>query len=488
MPTPTASSRIRPHPGPQARFLSSTADIAIYGGAAGGGKSFAMLLDPLRYVHVPGFQAAIFRRTAEQVRQPGGLWDESCGLYPSVGGIGREHTLDWRWPGGGTIRFEQLQHEQTKHEYQGAQLAYLGFDELTHFSESQFFYMLSRNRSVCGVKPQVRATTNPDATSWVAKFISWWIDQATGLPIYERSGVKRYFVRIAEKLEWADSPGELTAKFPGSVPKSVTFVPAKLEDNKTLEQNDPTYRANLLALPRIERERLLGGNWRVTTDAIIAAADLLTYTMAGENYVCDFRGQRLTFLPSQGRRFATVDTAGTSKEKVEETKGKQPSWSVCAIWDYFHSHDLLFLRHVWRDRVGWLDLKAAIADTLRSQQCHRAVIEKAHYGEALASELFGFQCEMVGPVISGMAESHRGAKLERAIASGLLSRLEAHKLFIPCDGRTWVKVYRAELESWSGMPDEPADQIDVSSYASFNCKTAVTTWGGTIITARSRAR
>lgn len=475
---------MRPHPGPQARFLASTADIAIYGGAAGGGKSFALLLDPLRYVHVPGFQAAIFRRTTEQTRQSGGLWDESCGLYSAVGGVGREHTLDWRWPGGGTIRFEQLQHEQTKHEYQGAQIAYLAFDELTHFSESQFFYMLSRNRSVCGVKPQIRATTNPDATSWVAKFISWWIDPSTGLPIPERSGVKRWFVRVSEEIVWSDEPGTLIDKYPGCAPKSVTFIFANLSDNKTLEKNDPSYRANLLALPRIERERLLGGNWRVSTEAVICGSDLRTYAMSGDQYLVEYRGQKLALHPSQARRFGTVDTAGTSREKAEEIKGRDPSWSVCGIWDYFQAFDLLILRHVWRDRVGWLDLKAAIATTLRDHNCPRVLIENAHHGQALASELVGFAAELIGPVLPGMSESHRGAKLERAIASGLLSRIEAHKLFIPVDERSWVKAYRSELESWTGLPDAAADQIDISSYASHNCRSTVTTWGGTFTTGR----
>lgn len=141
------------------------------------------------------------------------------------------------------------------------------FDELTHFSRKQFFYMLSRNRSTCGIKPYVRATTNPDADSWVADLISWWIDQDTGLPIPERSGLQRYFVRVGDSLVWGDDPKELQERHPGAEPKSLTFISAKLEDNAILVAADPGYRANLLALDNVERERLLGGNWKIRPSA-----------------------------------------------------------------------------------------------------------------------------------------------------------------------------------------------------------------------------
>lgn len=137
------------------------------------------------------------------------------------------------------------------------------FDELTSFTEKQFWYMLSRNRSTCGIKPYVRATTNPDADSWVATLVAWWVDEETGNPIPERAGVLRWFVRVDDVLVWGDSADELRRRHPGSFPKSFTFIPAKLEDNPALERLDPGYRANLMALPTVERMRLLGGNWKV---------------------------------------------------------------------------------------------------------------------------------------------------------------------------------------------------------------------------------
>jgi hypothetical protein len=256
---------IRPQTGPQETFLSSPADIAIYGGAAGGGKSWALLIEPLRHATSNSeFTAVFFRRNAVQVKNPGGLWDESIKIYPSANGVPLSHVLQWDFPDGGTVKFGHLEHEHTVLNWQGSQIPLICFDELTHFSEQQFFYMLSRNRSMCGVRPYVRATTNPDADSWVAEFIAWWINQETGFPIPERSGKLRWFIRINDELVWADSAEELTDKYgPQVMPKSVTFIAASIYDNKKLMEVDPGYLANLMALDSVQRERLLEGNWKV---------------------------------------------------------------------------------------------------------------------------------------------------------------------------------------------------------------------------------
>lgn len=290
-----------PQPGPQTEFLSADADIVIYGGGAGGGKSWSLLYEPCRHIlpteqypfGVKGFTAVIFRRTAPQIRNEGGLWDESNGIYPELGGDPRETILEWRWPkfdvngieeGGQTVRFASMQHETDKNDWQGAQIPFIGFDELTHFTETMFFYMLSRNRSTCGVKPYIRATCNPDADSWVADFIAWWIEQDEespryGLPIKERAGVVRYFVRVLGEVKWADTPEELKKYVPipeelqgedfdyNDFIKSCTFIPASVYDNKILLNTNPSYLGNLMALPQVERERLLGMNWKVKAAA-----------------------------------------------------------------------------------------------------------------------------------------------------------------------------------------------------------------------------
>lgn len=254
---------LRPQPGPQEAFLRSEADITIYGGAAGGGKSFGLLLAPLQWSHVPGFGAVIFRRTTVQVRAEGGLWDDSAEIYPALGATPREQQLEWRFPSGASVSFAHMEYERNRLDWQGSQICLIGFDELTHFTWQQFSYMFSRNRSTCGVRPRIMATTNPDADSWVAEFIAWWIDQETGFPIPERAGVLRWFVQIGDDLVWSDNAEDLKERYPDLIPMSVTFISARLDDNPALTSKDPGYRARLMALDRVERERLLNGNWKI---------------------------------------------------------------------------------------------------------------------------------------------------------------------------------------------------------------------------------
>jgi hypothetical protein len=159
-----AKTIISSQPGPQTAFLQTPADICIYGGAAGGGKTVGLIFEPLRHVRrVPGFSAVFFRRTTPQITNPGGLWDESLNFYPRFGGAPHRRAQEWRWPRGGKIKFSHLQHNSTVYEWQGAQITLICFDELTHFTAHQFFFLVSRNRSTCGVRPYIRATCNPDA-------------------------------------------------------------------------------------------------------------------------------------------------------------------------------------------------------------------------------------------------------------------------------------------------------------------------------------
>ena len=259
---------IGPQPGPQFDFLACTADIAIYGGAAGGGKSYALLLEPLRHYNNPLFGGVIFRRNGVDIRNEGALWDESEKLYGPLKGHPREAFMEWVFPPGSRMKFAHLEHEKTVLNWQGSQIAYIGFDELTHFTKSQFFYMMSRNRSTSGVPGYIRATCNPDVDSWVREFIDWWIDKETGFPIPERSGVLRWFIRQDDTIIWADTKEELIEQYgEDQAPKSVTFIPSKVEDNKILMAKDPSYRSNLMALSRVDRMRLKEGNWNVRASA-----------------------------------------------------------------------------------------------------------------------------------------------------------------------------------------------------------------------------
>ena len=273
------SQILKPQEGPQTQFMATPANVCIYGGAAGGGKSYGLLLSPLRYKNVPGFGCTIFRRNFNQIFSQGGLWDESMQIYRGIRGADPKIARGQWWfrdkDGNivSKVTFAHIERDEDVHKWQGAQICEIGFDELTHFSEKTFFYMLSRNRSTCGVTPFVRATCNPDADSWVAKFIEWWIDKDTGYPIQERSGKIRWFIRRNETLYWANTRQELWEQFDlrteeeRQEPRSVTFIASKLQDNKELLRANPGYLANLQALSVIERERLLNGNWKIKAAA-----------------------------------------------------------------------------------------------------------------------------------------------------------------------------------------------------------------------------
>lgn len=253
---------IKPQPGRQTDFLKCNADYAIYGGAAGGGKSFAIILDAMRGVADPFYNAVLFRRTYPMLRLPGGLIDRSNQIYRALPlGEYNISALEWSFNSGAKIVFRHLQHDKNIYDYQGAEFTAIYLDELTHFPESAWDYLSSRLRSPqSSYRPYMRASTNPDADSWVARQIEWWIDQATGFPIQERAGVIRWFVRIDGETIWANDPDDLNYD---TEPKSFTFLPAKLTDNPALLENDPGYLATLQALHPVERARLLHGNWKV---------------------------------------------------------------------------------------------------------------------------------------------------------------------------------------------------------------------------------
>lgn len=260
-------TEIRPQKGKQEQFLSSSADIVVYGGGAFSGKTYAELLEPLRHTDNPKFTCAVFRRTSPQITNPGALWDEAAKIYPLCGATAYESSpKSYVFPSGATVSFHHLQYDATVYDWQGAQVCLLEFDELTHFTEKQFFYMMSRVRSDCGIAPYVRATCNPDADTWVADFLQWWWDAETGLPIEERCGVIRYFVRMNDTLIWGDSREELIEKLgeeDGKDSKSITFISASIYDNPIGMKANPGYLASLKALPHVERERLLGRNWKI---------------------------------------------------------------------------------------------------------------------------------------------------------------------------------------------------------------------------------
>lgn len=257
-----------PNPGRQTEFVRSDVDVVFYGGTAGSGKSAGIMQAVARLMHIPGYDAIIFRRNMTDALKPGSTWAETYRFFPQINGKPNQGNHSWRFPSGASLTIGHLDLESTVENYMSSQIPFIGFDELTHFTEPQFWYMFSRLRSMSGGPAYIRAGMNPDPDSFAATMIEWWIDEE-GFPIAERSGVVKYFVRdVNGALVWADNPETLRASNPDDgEPTSFTFIAAKLTDNPKLLARDPKYEDRLKKLPYIERMRLLYGNWKVRPSA-----------------------------------------------------------------------------------------------------------------------------------------------------------------------------------------------------------------------------
>jgi len=302
---------IQPQPGPQEKFLSCNADIVFYGGAAGGGKTYALLMEPLYDVPNSQFGAVIFRRTTKQVTSEGGLWDTAIDLYEPLGVKPNQNDLSLKFPSGAKVTFAHMEHEKNRLDWQGSQIPLICFDELTHFTWKQFVYMLSRNRSTSGAKSRMRGTCNPDPDHWVRRFIDWWIDE-DGYAIPERSGVIRYFVIEGDTVIWGDTVQELIDENPERIPRSFTFIRSSLKDNQILMRKDPDYKANLQAMTRVERAQLLDGNWDIRPSAGM-------YFKRSDFEIVEA-------APSGGKTVRGWDQAGTKRDKNKDSD--DPDWTV----------------------------------------------------------------------------------------------------------------------------------------------------------------
>lgn len=432
-----------PQAGPQTAFLQSTADIVSYGGSAGSGKSAGMLLDFAKpeYLENPEYKGVIFRRTYPELKNSGGLWDESFKLYPSIGGESNQQLLQWKFPSGATIRFSQLQHEKTVYSWQGAQIGRLGFDEITHFSETQFFYMLSRVRSTSGIPTAIRATCNPDAESWLAEFIDWWINPA-GIPYPERSGVIRWFIRQNNETIWADTEQELLDLHPGSLPKSFTFISAKITDNQILLLKDPGYLANLQAQHPVERARLLDGNWRVKLDA---------------GKVFDRSWFSIIHAAPLGITSRFWDLAATAKEVASGSHYYTAGTKITRIGEIYTVMDCLY-QQVGPSAVEDLILKTAEQD---GRQCLvRWELEGGSAGilfsDRLRSRLrqAGYNADYIKPV---------GDKVTRAMPMATeASNGKVRLLLAP-----WNDQYLSAVHAFDGSPKPLVNDIVDSSSGAF---------------------
>jgi hypothetical protein len=233
-----------PNEGPQTEFLAASEREVFYGGARGGGKSYAMLVDPLRYCDKQKHRALLIRRTMPELRD---LINHSQQLYPKAypGAKWREQEKEWKFPSGARIEFGYAENLTDALRYQGQSYTWIGIDELPQYpTEDIYNFLRSSLRSVDPEIPvYMRATGNPGNVG------SQW--------------VKQMFVDPAKP----NTKFDIDIKTPTGVKKiSRRFIPAKLEDNPYLMQTDDYY-AMLASLPEVQRKQFLDGNWEAFEDS-----------------------------------------------------------------------------------------------------------------------------------------------------------------------------------------------------------------------------
>lgn len=283
--------------GCQEKFLASMADITIFGGSRGGSKSFSLLMESLKDLQNPYYNAILLRNEKDDLLD---LINTSYILYSQFGQYNKSiNDMTWYFKSGSKLKFSYFSdsYEDFKKRFQGKQYAFVGIDEITHCPYDKFKYLATTNRNAYGIRNRFYGTCNPDPDSWVRKFISWWIGD-DGLPIPDRDGVIRYCFMdgdTPDSIYWGDTPEDVYEQCKNIIDplwkeayealgfnkitmyiKSVTFIQGKLEENIKLIASDPNYAASLAQQSEEQRARDLEGNWNFknTGDDLIKMSDM----------------------------------------------------------------------------------------------------------------------------------------------------------------------------------------------------------------------
>jgi hypothetical protein len=258
----TAGMPFVPNIGPQTEAYHSDADELFYGGAAGGGKSSLLC----GYAITRGLNSILFRREYKQLK---GLVNECARILGSRDGYGKQEG-EWHLPAGNTLEFGAVQYEDDKENFQGRPHDFVGFDEITHFTESQYRFLIGWNRPADPSHPtrcRVIAAGNPPLTAegaWVVQYWAPWLDDSHPNPAKE--GELRWFTTIEGKDQEVDGPGPHGVDDQGLpiMARSRSFIMSRLENNPELAATG--YANTLNAMPEPMRTMLRSGRFDVLTD------------------------------------------------------------------------------------------------------------------------------------------------------------------------------------------------------------------------------
>ena len=395
-----------PNEGPQTDFLAAGEKDVLYGGAAGGGKSYAMLVDPLRYAHRKAHRALILRRSMPELRE---MIDKSRELYPQAfpGAKFREVEKLWNFPSGAKVEFGFLERDADVYRYQGQAYSWIGFDEITHLpTEFSWNYLASRLRTTDPeIQTYLRCTANPGGVG------SQWVK-------------KRYI-----------EPSESNKSFMGSDGLTRKFIPAKLADNPYLA-DDGVYEQMLKSLPPIQRRQLLEGNWDVAEGAAFVEFDPTVHVIAP------------FALPLHWERVKAVDYGYAAES--------------CCLWGIMDTNDgtLIIYRELYKKGLTGEELGAIITDMETEDPFSvNGVLDTAAWARTGTT----------GPTV-GESLIRAGHKLRRADKNRIQGKIQIHEyLKIRDNGRPRLQIFNTcpnlirELQS---IPLSKTNPEDVDTKAS----------------------
>lgn len=402
----------------QAAFLLVPHKEAFYGGAAGGGKSIALLMAALQYVEVPGYNALLVRKTFKDLSQPEALIDISKEWLTNTDAKWNQSEHMWTFPSGAVLKFGHLEAESDKFQYQGAAYHFIGFDELTQFPEGSFTYLMSRCRRRSGkdalgsdIPLRIRGAANPGGVGH-----EW---------------VKRRFIELPEE---EDITEEEVAKFNKRI-----FIPSGLQDNPHLDQAE--YREMLEGLDSVTRAQLMNGDWNIAGDGNMFKREWFDNRLISEIP----RGVNLI------RKVRYWDLASTDEAKAIKEKG-DPDYTA-SVLQALGDDGNVYILEVTRDRLS----PAAVEKLVRSKaerdgRTGTAIWMEQEPGSSGVATIFTYRKLMLGFNFRGDKPS--GSKIERARAAS--AACENGLVYIVRGAKT--KAFLNELEAFPvGAHDDMVD-------------------------------
>ena len=378
-----------PNEGPQTEFLAASEREVLFGGSAGGGKSFALLADPMRYFGHPAFNGLILRRTNDELREL--VW-KSQELYPKAykGAKWAEKKSQWTFPSGARLWMTYLERDEDVLRYQGQAFSYIAFDELTQYpTPFAWNYMRSRLRTTDPDMPiYMRATTNPGSAghAWVKKM---FIDPAPANKKFVATDVE-----TGKPLVYPE--GHEKAGDPLFYRK---FIPATLKDNPYLMEGGQ-YEANLLSLPEMQRRQLLEGDWNIAEGAAFPEFKASIHTCEPFD------------IPKDWRRFRSCDY-GYSSYSAVHWFAIDPSYETLYVY-----RELYLSKHTGKDLARAV-LDAEIGESIQYGMLDSSCWHnRGQIGPSIAEEMISMGCRWrpsdrtAGARVAGKNQLHQRLKVD----------------------------------------------------------------------------